>query len=102
MSDTELSVVIVSSLDSDGAMFVPFPDDTTSDASDGLHVPGAACAEPASSGLVVDFSTLSADVRITHTYGDPPDLPASMTGGGYAAQLAGTEPSHIAGAMNLN
>ncbi len=90
MSDTVSGAVIVSSLLHDGPTFLSLPDASDAAALGAVHVHGAAYAQPASFGLVVDFSTLSPDLQVITPYADPTEPPASVSG--YAAALMPDEP----------
>ncbi len=97
MSDTVSGAVIVSSLGSDALTFLSLPDVADNAVPTALHVPGAAYAEPASFGLMVDFHTLSPDLQMVPVGPDPTDLPASVSG--YGVPLPDEPSPNVAGAM---
>jgi hypothetical protein len=97
MSDTVSGAVIVSSLGSDSPTFLSLPDVIGNATPTGLHVSGAAHAEPASFSLMVDFRTLSPDLQMVSPSADPTDLPASVSG--YGALLPDDPSPNVSGAM---
>lgn len=95
MSDTVPTTIIVSSLGSDGLVFLTLPD-STPDAG-ALHVNGGAHAEPGSIGLAVEFRTLAADMPVVAPPAPPPDPAPSVSGS--VAFMPDRLPDVIAGAL---
>jgi hypothetical protein len=98
MSDTVSGAVIVSSLGSEGPTFLALPDALDIGVLSAVHVHGGAYTEPASFGLMVDFSTLSPDLQVITPSAAPVEPPGSVTG--YAALMPDEPSPNVAGAMH--
>jgi hypothetical protein len=98
MSDTVSGAVIISSLGSDGPTFLFLPDATGSADLAAVHVHGGAYTEQPSSGLMVDFSTLSPDLQVVTPHAGPTDQPASVSG--YSYLILDETPPVIPGALH--
>jgi len=98
MSDTVSGAVIVSSLGSEGPTFLSLSDAFDTGALSAVHVHGGAYTEPASFGLLVDFSTLTPDLQVVTPSPAPIELPASVSG--YAGLLPDEASPNVAGAMH--
>ena len=96
MSDTVSGAVIVSSLGSEGPTFLSLSDVWDTGALSAVHVHGGAYTEPASFGLMVDFSTLSPDLQVIPSAA-PVEPQPSVTG--YAGLLPEEPSPNVAGAM---
>jgi hypothetical protein len=98
MSDTVSGAAIAGSLDGGGWTFLALPDVPPS--SDALHVNGAAHADPVPAGLLVEFCTLSPDLRSVPA-GVAPIDPSPSVAGSYALLPDAQQPAIVAGALQV-
>lgn len=99
MSDTVSGAVIVSSLGNDGPAFLFLSDPTDVAGLGAVHVHGAAYTEPVSLGLLVDFGTLSPDLKTVTPQAGPDDAPASVSGAAIVL-LPDEPPLGVPGALH--